>query len=178
MRSEADNREADNREAEIRDVEIREAEIRKQVEDRLKRRGLFLADAGLWLMTFLFLWVMRPEGRFVSAMIFFAFLWTGVLGLHFMRTAYVELRDYLVARAIERERSAERRYYVTAGEPYEKPKRADRAAPPTYEPSTYEPSTRLDLNGDGELVDFDFIDPDLDPDSGDEEAYGHRNSSH
>ncbi len=126
-----------------------DAEIRKQVEDRLKRRLLFVADGGLWLVTMIVLWQVSAYSSFggfsgVIALIMLA--WLGIVGLHFLRTVYVELRDYLVNRAIERER----RYYVTRDEYaddtyYEKRKRDSDAAIP-----------RLELNDDGELVDFDF----------------------
>ncbi len=125
-----------------------EAEIRKQIEDHLKRRGLWLVDAGLWaLAVFSSLAFMRSH--IVSTTInylvpLFMLAWTGVLGLHTLRTVYVELRDYLVRRAIDRERH----YYVMEDEyaPERGKRKHDDSAPR--------------LTDDGELVDFpaDFSD--------------------
>ena len=129
-----------------------EAEIRKQVEDHLKRRGLWVVDAGLWLLAVFFLWTFMPNvglsTTFKGLTALFMVAWTGVLGAHTLRTIYVELREYLVRRAIERER----RYYVM-GDEYGKRKRD-------------EAISRLEVGDDGELVDF--------PDREQDENYAQR----
>ncbi len=122
-----------------------EAEIRKQVEARLRRRGLFALNAILWFASGMFLWLGRGVYYFITdysnTLLNLMLLWTFVLGLHFLYTVYVELRDWLVGRAVERER----RYYVMSGDD-EKPKRDAAVA-------------RLELTDDGELIDYEF--PDL-----------------
>ncbi len=119
-----------------------EAEIRKQVEARLKRWLFLIIDGGGWLSATFILWQTasyRSFGQFSGAVAIFMLLWLGVVGLHFLRTIYVELRDWLVHRAVERER----RYYVMSSDA-EKPKReAD--------------VTRLELTDDGELIEFDDL---------------------
>jgi hypothetical protein len=65
---------------------------------------------------------------------FFMGLWACLVGLHAFWVIYVELRERLVRKAIERER----RYYQI-GDSFQKPKR--RAAAPR-------------LRDDGELVDY------------------------
>ena len=125
-----------------------ETEIRKQVEARLRRRGLFVLNGGLWFITGMFLWFGRGVYYFISdysnTLLNLMLLWTFVLGLHFFFTVYVELREYLVRRAIEQER----RYYVMSSsarpDDAEKPKRAADVA-------------RLELTDDGELIDFDDL---------------------
>ncbi len=99
----------------------REISIREQVEARLDRRLLFAADAGAWLF---YLWVFKYTSfaHFEGMAVFLALIWMGVLGLHFLWTFYAELRDWLVQRAVERER----RYAFAQDAIYEKPKRARR----------------------------------------------------
>ncbi len=90
-----------------------EIAISRQVEARLNRRVLLVADGSAWMF---FLWVFKftSFARFEGMAVLIALIWTGVLGLHFLGMAYIELRDWLVRRAIEHERRA----YVA-----EKPKR-------------------------------------------------------
>lgn len=115
-----------------------EAEIRRQVETRLKRRGLLFLDGGLWLAVVFILSKIMPYSSFGttlnSLLAVFMFLWTGIIGLHFLRTVYVELREWLVRRAIERERQ-----FFQMRDAHEKRKRDD-ALPR--------------LSDDGELFDF------------------------
>ena len=105
-----------------------EIAIARQVEMRLNRRVLLVADAGAWVF---YLWVFKYTSfaHFEGMAVLIALLWMGVLGLHFLWTIYVELRDWLVRRAIEHERH----FYVA-----EKPKRG-RVTPP-------------------ELIDYEFPD--------------------
>lgn len=115
-----------------------EAEIRKQVENHLKRRGLLVLDGGLWLLAvFIEAEFLRFRGlstTMTGLLTLLMIAWTLGLGLHFVRTVYVELREILVRRAIERERGL---YLAKDG--YEKPK-------------------RLDVSNDGELVDWSIED--------------------
>lgn len=120
-----------------------EAEIRKQVEDHLKRRLLLVLDGGLWLAAVFFLWrysITSSLGSFEGLAILFMLGWTGIVGLHTLRTIYVELREYLVKRAIERER----RTYVTFSDDETMKRKHDDAIPR--------------LSDDGELIDFEFAD--------------------
>ncbi len=109
-----------------------EMTIARQVEARLNRRLLLVADGSGWAF---FLWVFKYTSfaHFEGMAVLLALIWTGVLGLHFLWTVYAELRDWLVQRAIKHEQ----RFYVA-----EKPKRTARP--------------RLDLADDGELIDYEF----------------------
>src|SRR5664279_3117144 len=74
--------------------------------------------------------------------VFFMLAWLGLVGLHTLRVLYVELREWLVRRAVERERQ----FYVLQ-DAYEKRKHGEsfsRAADDTFPRST----------DDGELIDF------------------------
>lgn len=115
-----------------------EFEIRREVERRLRRRGLFVLNGGLWLMVVFILAQIVPYASFGTTLrgllVLFMLGWTGVVGLHFLRTVYVELREWLVARAIERERA-----FYQMRDIYEKRKYDE--IPPR-------------LMNDGELIDF------------------------
>jgi hypothetical protein len=117
-----------------------EAEIRKAVETRLKRWGLLLVNGGLWAAVVFVLSQIMPNAGISSGWRgFFSVLmlvWTPVLGLHILSVLYVELREYLVRRAVGREREL---YLMREND--DKRKR-DRAV------------SRLELGEDGELVDF------------------------
>lgn len=121
-----------------------EADIRREVEGRLRRRGLFVLNAVLWAGTAALLWITAAYvsfGGFAGLVIWLMIAWAGVVGLHFLRTVYVELREWLVRRAINNER----RTYVMRDEyDIEKPKRAS--------------VSRLEMTDDGELIDFPEID--------------------
>ena len=114
-----------------------EAEIRKQVTARLWRLGLFVVDGGLWLAAVFILSQIMPSGgfgQFRGLIVLLMLGWTVLLGLHTLWVLGVELREYLVRRAVERERE----FYMLHGD-YEKSKR-DEAIPR--------------LSDDGELIDF------------------------
>lgn len=108
-----------------------EAEIRKQVETRLRRWSLLALNGILWIGVAKLLFVYSQTHSFYgsqSDIIALVMLgWVALVGLHTLRTIYVELREYLVRRAIRQEHE---RYA-------DKPKRDE---------------TRL--TDDGELVDF------------------------
>lgn len=116
-----------------------EAEIRKHIEDHLKRRGLWVVDAGLWLLA-VFVFRESMLGGYSTTVNYLATLfmlaWMAALGAHTLRTVYVELRDYLVNRALEREQH----YYVM--EDGRSKRKRNEARP------------RLAIDDDGELVDF------------------------
>jgi hypothetical protein len=118
-----------------------EAEIRRQVESRFHRWVYLFAHGGAWLAVAfgLFLYARRtlvPVGWTDSAFIVMV-MWGMLVGLHFLRTVYVESREWLVRRTIDREM----REYVLR-EAYEKRKRD-------------EATERLSSDGgDGELIDF------------------------
>ena len=101
-----------------------EAEIRREIEARLRRRGLLLLNGGLWSAAVFILSQIFPSRSLgttlTSLIVLWMLAWTAVLGLHFLRTVYVELREWLVRRAIDRE---QRIYYVNST--YEKRKRVD-----------------------------------------------------
>lgn len=121
-----------------------EAEIRREVESRLKRRGLVLLHGALWVIitTSLYLYARvqnTPVGWSTSA-VFFMGLWACLIGLHAFTVIYVELRERLVRKAIERER----KHYQIGDTYYGKRKRVD--DPP------------LLLEDDGEIVEDDLVD--------------------
>jgi hypothetical protein len=115
-----------------------EAEIRREVEVHLRRRGLLLVDAGLWIVAVFILWEIMPVSSFGttlnSLLAIFMLGWTAVVGLHVLRTIYVELRELLARRAIEREHQM----YLLR-DAYEKRKHDEAVA---------------HLTDDGELIDF------------------------
>ena len=127
-----------------------EAEIRRDVVTRLRRRGLFVLNGGLWLMTVFVLSQIMPYASFGTTvrgfLILFMFGWTAALGLHTLWTIYVELREWLVRRAIDRERE-----FYRMRDSYEKRKYVE-ALP--------------NLAADGELIDFPMLD--------NEDAYAQR----
>ncbi|MBI1256330.1 MAG: hypothetical protein GC204_02560 [Chloroflexi bacterium] len=72
-----------------------EQEIRREVEGRLKRRGLLLLDGGLWLLTMIALFAYSRhndlwEGYSPAIML----VWTIVLALHLFRVRYSEKRKW------------------------------------------------------------------------------------
>lgn len=115
-----------------------EAEIRSEVLKRFHRWVFLVLNGGLWVAAVFILSQMMPARSFgttLNGLIVLSMLaWTGLLGLHFLRTIYVELREWLVRRAVERERQL-----YLAG--YFQEKRKRREAPPR-------------LGDDGDLVDF------------------------
>lgn len=120
-----------------------EAEIRREVETRLRRRGLLLLNGGLWTGAVLFLALLMPRGVYgsLTGLIMIGMLaWTLALGLHAFRVVYVELRERLVNSAIERERQ----FYLLR-ENYEKQKR--------FEERDRADAAFVHLSDDGELVD-------------------------
>ncbi len=86
-----------------------EAEIRKQVETRLRRWGLLALNGILWVgAAKLILVYSQTHGFYAnqSDIILLIMLgWVSLVGLHALRTIYVELREYLVRRAIRQERA-------------------------------------------------------------------------
>lgn len=134
-----------------------EVDIRREVEAHLRRRGLFLLDGGLWAAAVVFLWQFTRYSGFGTTLsgliVLFMLGWTAALGLHFLRTVYVEVREWLVRRAIQRERE----FYVLQ-DAYEKRKR-------DFTPARLENRsdarlgnsrdfTDARLENDGELIDF------------------------
>ncbi len=111
-----------------------EVEIRRQVEARLHRWLFLLLHGGLWTAVGFGLYfysrrVIVPSG-WVDSAIMVMLLWAGLVGLHVLRTVYVELREYVVRRAVDRERQ-----HYQARDIYEKPK-------------------RLEASDDGELIEL------------------------
>ena len=108
-----------------------EAEIRKAVETRLRRWGLLALNGILWVgalkLIFGYSQFNDFQGTLADVVAGMMVIWLALFGLHALRTFYVELREYLVRRAIEREH----RLHTD----YEKPK-------------------RLELGEDGELVEY------------------------
>lgn len=119
-----------------------EAEIRREIESRLRRRGLLLVNGAAWSVVVFILSQIFPSRSLgttlTSLLVLWMVGWTMVLGLHFLRTIYVEMREWLVSRAIARERSA----YDLRDSAYAKPKRREEAR----------------LSDDGEFVDEPLID--------------------
>ena len=115
-----------------------EYQIRREVETRLRRRGLLLLDGGLGVLVIFFLYQYTRDRSFgeplATLIVLFILGWFMLGILHTAYVLYVEAREWLVQRAITRERE----FYVLK-ESYEKRKR-DQALP--------RPSD------DGELIDF------------------------
>ncbi len=111
-----------------------EAEIRRQVETRLRRWGLLIANGVLWTTVSGTLYVVSNNMGISEAprswLFAFVLAWLGLVVLHTLRVIYVELREFAVKRAVRREI----RQYRPDGD-YEKPK-------------------RLEISDDGELVDW------------------------
>jgi hypothetical protein len=115
-----------------------EAEIRHEIEKRFNRWVFLFVNGGLWVVVGVGLYLYSryqsvPAGWIDSA-ILFLMLWGLLVGLHFLRTVYIEKRDWLVRRAIEHERKA----YLLSNT-YEKHKRDNAFSR---------------LRDDGELIDF------------------------
>lgn len=115
-----------------------ESEIRKQVELRFRRWALLLLNGGAWIVIGAGLYLYSryvgvPVG-WLDSVVLVLMLWGGLVGLHLMRTVYVELREWLVRRAIERERA-----FYRMRDTYEKRKHSE-ALP--------------NLTEDGELIDY------------------------
>ncbi len=114
-----------------------EAEIRGAVEARLRRWGLLALNGILWVGAAKLIYGYSQYGnfgQFAGAVILFMIVWAALFGLHALRVFYVELRERLVRRAVEREREF---YQLQVA--YEKRKHE-------------EPLPRL--SDDGELIDF------------------------
>jgi hypothetical protein len=115
-----------------------EFEIRREVESRLRRRGLLVVNGGLWLMAVFILSQIMPYSSFGTTLngllVLFMLGWTAALGLHTPWTIYVELREWLVRRAIDRERE-----FYRMRDTYEKRKHSEALS---------------HLTDDGELIDF------------------------
>jgi hypothetical protein len=106
-----------------------EAEIRREIESRLRRRGLLIVHGAIWaaVTTSLYLYA-RVQGvpvGWTNSAVFFMSLWAFIVGLHAFYVIYVELRERLVRKAIERER----KYYQMGDAYYGKRKRFE-ALPP------------------------------------------------
>lgn len=89
-----------------------EAEIRSQVEKRFHRWVFLLLNGGAWAAISVGLYLYyranrAPEGwidsGWVSSATIIMLLWGIIVGLHFLRTVYVETREWLVGRAVDRE---------------------------------------------------------------------------
>ncbi len=87
-----------------------EAQIRKQVEARFRRWSLLVLNGILWVGAAKLIYVFSQSHSFPSRAddvgILFMVGWLVLFGLHFLRTVYVEMREYLVRRAVERERAS------------------------------------------------------------------------
>jgi len=123
-----------------------EAEIRREVEGRLRRRGLLIADWGFWLLVgFAIVSYFRHQSfasDYDNVAALFVLFWTALLGLHTLAVLYIEAREWLVRRAIQRERE----FYVLQTT-YEKRKRDDSA-------SRNGEASRPLISEDGELIEF------------------------
>lgn len=120
-----------------------EAEIRREVETRLRRRGLLLLNGVLWVVAVAVVYritLVSSFGSLSGLVIIALFMWMLALGLHAFRVVYVELRERLVNSAIERERQ----FYLLR-ENYEKQKR--------FEERERADTAFVHLSDDGELVD-------------------------
>jgi hypothetical protein len=119
-----------------------EAEIRREVEQRFNRWVFLFMNGGLWIVVGAGLSLYSryqgvPAGWIDSVLLFLMF-WGLLVGLHFLRTVYVEKRDWLVRRAIEHERKA-----YLLGNTYDKRKRGETL-----------PRLSDDVNIEDALVDF------------------------
>ena len=127
-----------------------EDEIRREVEGRLRRRGLLIVDGGLWLLVGfgLFEYTQYRSVPFSepwpTVLIFFMLFWGALLGLHTLAVLYIEVREWMVRRAIERERE-----FYALQNAYEKRKRDDSASR-----SMDEAPPRI--AEDGELITFPY----------------------
>ena len=122
-----------------------EGEIRREVETRLRRRGLLIADGGLWLLASFGIYNYDQYGNFGiygNIIVAFMLVWTALLGLHTLAVLYIEMRERLVRQAIARERE----FYVLQAT-YEKHKRDDSL-------SRNEEESRPRIREDGELISF------------------------
>ena len=125
-----------------------EGEIRREVEGRLKRRGLLIADGGLWLLVgfglveFTEYRSLRFSEPWPTVIILFMLFWGALLGLHTLAVLYIEVREWMVQRAIARERE-----FYALKMAYEKRKRDDSAS------RNIERSRPL-IAEDGELISF------------------------
>ena len=85
-----------------------EAEIRKQVEARVRRWGLLALNGILWVGAAKLIYGYSQNYSFIGSqsdvIVVVMVGWVIAVGLHFLRTVYVELREWLVQRAIQRER--------------------------------------------------------------------------
>jgi hypothetical protein len=115
-----------------------EAEIRKQTVTRMRRLFLLTLNGGLWITAALAIYLYTRDHAFMGALQVTVglgmLIWMTVIGLMAARTVYVEVTEFVVYRAIERER----RDYLMR-ETYEKRKRDDAS---------------LRLSDDGELIDW------------------------
>jgi len=105
-----------------------EGEIRREVEGRLRRWGLLILNGILWVGAAKLLYGYSEYGnfgRFSGAVVLFMLVWAALVGLHVLRTLYVEGKEWLVKRAIAREREFYRLQSV-----YEKRKRGESASLP------------------------------------------------
>ncbi len=128
-----------------------EADIRREVEGRIRRRGLLLLHLLLWAVISLSLflysriqWV--PAGWIASAAMTMA-IWLLIVGLHGFWVGYVEVRDRAVRSAIERERQ----FYLLRDH-YEKSKRSEEHARSDERERVTADSFRM--TDDGELIDY------------------------
>jgi hypothetical protein len=138
-----------------------EGEIRREVEERLRRWGLLALNGILWVGAAKLLYGFSRYssfGRFDGVVVLAMVLWAALVGLHALRTFYVEGKEWLVRRAIEREREF---YRLQTG--YEKRKRDESASLPDdsrfslpAEDGEYTVLPFRHEAEDGELVDFPF----------------------
>ena len=80
-----------------------EAEIRRQVETRLRRWGLLALNGILWVGAAKLIYGYSQYGnfgQFTGAVALFMVAWAALLGLHALRTFYVEGREWLVRRQL------------------------------------------------------------------------------
>ncbi len=138
-----------------------EGEIRREVEGRLRRWGLLALNLILWAGAAKLLYGFAQYssfGRFDGLIVLAMVAWAALVGLHALRTFYVEGREWLVRREITRERE----FYVLQNA-YEKRKRDDSASLPDdprfslpAEDGEYPVVRFRQEPEDGVLVDFPF----------------------
>jgi hypothetical protein len=122
-----------------------EGEIRREVEGRLRRRGLLILDGGLWLVAGFAIYNYAQYGKFGiygNIIVAFILVWTALVGLHTLAVLYIEVRERLVRQAIEREYQ----FYMMKNA-YEKRKYDD-------SPSRNVDGSRRRIAEDGELIDL------------------------